>query len=121
MKIFLLFFLFPLGLFAATQQEINKKIVLSFYELSFNKHRPTEAAKKYIGATYIQHNPNVPNGAGAFYGYFEGFFKDHPKGHVTIKRTIADGDLVMLHTHSMIDDNDRGRAVIDIFRLENAK
>ena len=106
---------------AETAAEQNKKLVRDFYELAFNQHKPTEAAKKYIGEKYIQHNPNVPNGAEAFYGYFEGFFKQHPKSHVDIKRILADGDLVALHLHSRIDENDRGRAIVDIFRIENGR
>jgi predicted SnoaL-like aldol condensation-catalyzing enzyme len=102
-------------------QELNKKVVTEFYELAFSQHKPTEAAKKYFGDKYIQHNPQVPNGAAAFYGYFEGFYKEHPKAHVKIYRVIADGDLVALHMHSKIDDKDLGRAVVDIFRLENGK
>ncbi|MBX3302161.1 MAG: ester cyclase [Nitrospira sp.] len=106
---------------AETVAEKNKKLVRDFYELAFNQHRPTEAAKKYIGEQYIQHNPNVPNGAEAFYGFFEGFFKEHPKSHVDIKRILADGDLVALHLHSKVDENDPGLAIIDIFRVENGK
>jgi len=63
----------------------------------------------------------VPNGSAAFYGYFEGYFREHPKSHVEIKRVIGDGDLVVLHLHSLRDDQDRGRAIVDIFRLENGK
>lgn len=37
--------------------EVNKKAVLEFYELNFNQHRPAEAAAKYFGDKYIQHNP----------------------------------------------------------------
>jgi predicted SnoaL-like aldol condensation-catalyzing enzyme len=101
--------------------ESNKKIVRDFYELAFNQHKPTEAAKRYIGDRYVQHNPHVPNGAEAFYGYFEGFFKDHPNSRVEIKRVLADGDLVVLHLHSIADESDRGRAIVDIFRVEGSK
>ena len=106
---------------AETVQESNKKVVTEFYEMAFNQHKPTEAAKKYFGDKYIQHNPMVPNGAAAFYGFFEGFFKKHPKSHVIIHRVLADGDLVALHLHSKLDEKDLGRAVVDIFRLENGK
>lgn len=102
-------------------EELNKKVVTEFYELAFNQHKPTEAAKKYFGDKYIQHNPQVPNGAAAFYNYFEGFFKENPKSHVKIHRVIADGDLVALHLHSKTDKKDLGRAIVDIFRLENGK
>jgi len=103
------------------QVEKNKKLVRDFYEMAFNQHKPTEAAKKYIGDKYIQHNPHVPNGAAAFYGYFEGFFKEHPKSRVEIKRVLGDGDLVALHLNSKMDDKDRGKAIVDIFRVENGK
>lgn len=106
---------------AETVQDLNKKVVLDFYDLAFNKHKPTEAAKKYIGAKYIQHNPHVPNGAGAFYGYFEGHFKKNPESQAIIKRALADGDLVAIHVHSKESKDDLGRAVVDIFRLENGK
>ena len=36
-----------------------------------------------------------------------------------VKRVIAEGDLVMLHVHSTRDDGTPGRAIVDIFRLEN--
>lgn len=99
----------------------NAAVVTAFYELAFNRHRPTEAARLYIGDRYIQHNPNVPNGAEAFYGYFESFFREHPQSRVTIHRVIADGDLVALHLHSQESPDDPGRAIVDIFRVENGK
>lgn len=106
---------------AASTQEQNKKLVRDFYELAFNAHKPTEAAKRYIGDKYIQHNPFVPNGAAAFYEHFEVEFKKHPKSHVVIYRALADGDLVALHLNSKQDDADPGRAIVDIFRVENGK
>lgn len=99
----------------------NKKLVRDFYELAFNRHQPTEAAKKYIGPPYIQHNPRVPNGPEAFYGYFEGYFKKNPGARVEIKRVIGEGDLVVLHLNSKQNPSDRGRAVVDIFRVANGK
>lgn len=104
-----------------TIEDANKKIVRDFYELAFNQHKPTEAAKRYIGNRYIQHNPQVPDGAPAFYEYFESFFVAHPRSCVEIKRVIAEGNLVVLHLRSRIDDQDRGRAIVDIFRVENGK
>ncbi|WP_292056539.1 MULTISPECIES: nuclear transport factor 2 family protein [unclassified Brevundimonas] len=99
----------------------NARIVTTFYDLAFNQHQPTEAARLYIGDRYIQHNPAVPNGAAAFYGYFEGFFRDNPQSRATIHRVIVDGDLVALHVHSQETPDDPGRAIVDIFRVENGK
>lgn len=106
---------------AETQLEKNKRIVTEFYDLAFNKHKPTLAAKTYIGDKYIQHNPFVPNGAEAFYTYFEGYFKKNPESKAIFKRVVADGDLVFLHLHSKENAKDPGRAIVDIFRIENGK
>lgn len=106
---------------AGPKEEANKKLVRDFYGLAFNGHKPTEAAKKYVGSKYIQHNPNVPDGAEAFTSYFEGYFKQNPKSRVEIKHALADGDLVALHLLSKQSDADRGRAIVDIFRVENGK
>lgn len=116
-----LFLALSTNVIAATQQEKNKKLVVDFYEMAFNQHKPTEAAKKYIGDKYIQHNPFVPNGAEAFYTYFEGKFKKNPASRALIKRAIADGDLVALHLNSKENDKDPGSAIVDIFRVENDK
>lgn len=117
----ILFTLFSFNVMAETQVEKNKRLVVEFYNMAFNDHKPTEAAKKYIGEKYIQHNPHVPNGAKAFYTYFEGAFKKNPHSKAIIKRAIAEGDLVVLHLNSKENDQDPGRAIVDIFRLENGK
>lgn len=102
-------------------EEANARTVVDFYEMAFNQHKPTEAARLYIGDHYIQHNPMVPNGAEPFYSYFEGFFRENPQSRATIHRVMADGDIVALHIHSQINPDDAGRAIVDIFRLENGK
>ena len=37
------------------------------------------------------------------------------------KRFVAEGDLVVVHSHLVRKPGDRGMAVMDIFRLENGK
>lgn len=101
--------------------ETHKKNVRAFYEMLFNDHKPAEAAKKYMGKKYIQHNPYMSDGIEAFTEYFTGFFEELPKTRVEIKRIIAEGDLVALHLHQKLDEDDRGRAMVEIFRLENGK
>ncbi len=38
-----------------------------------------------------------------------------------IKRAFAEGDYVILHVHSVREPGQRGRAIVDIFRLEHGK
>ena len=44
-----------------------------------------------------------------------------PSSRSEIKRVVAEGDLVMLHVHSVREPGQRGRAIVDIFRVENGK
>ncbi|RZG81775.1 polyketide cyclase [Acinetobacter venetianus] len=101
--------------------EQNKKIVIDFYEGVFLKHQVKTYADQYIGDQYIQHNPNVPDGKAPFVNFFTQKFQNNPQAKNTIKRAIAEGNLVVLHVHSTENEQDRGRAIIDIFRVENGK
>lgn len=101
-----------------SQAERNKTNAIAFYEMAFNQHKVAEATAKYVGKTYLQHNPTVADGGQAFVDAFEPFLKEHPKSKATVHRVIAEGDLVMLHVHSQLDDSDRGEAVVDIFRFD---
>jgi predicted SnoaL-like aldol condensation-catalyzing enzyme len=113
--------LLSLILFSGLAFANNKQIVKSFYETAFINHKPEEAMKKYVGAKYIQHNPHVQDGPEPFISYFTGFFKSHPSATTSIKRIVAEGNLVVVHAHSRASDSVPGYAAIDIFRLENGK
>ncbi len=86
--------------------------------MAFNQHKVKEATEQYVGDVYLQHNPDVAEGGQAFIDAFVPFLKAHPKSKAEIKRVMADGDLVMLHVHSTVDEKDRGEAVVDIFRFD---
>lgn len=96
--------------------ERNRANVLAFYDLMFNQNQPTEAIERFAGAEYRQHNPHVGDGKQAFIAYFERMAIEHPGKTVEFVRTVAEGDLVVVHCHQIWPDEEY--AGIDIFRLD---
>jgi predicted SnoaL-like aldol condensation-catalyzing enzyme len=104
----------------AADLEANKKIVVDFYEKGLNQ-KDFDAAAKYFGPRYIQHNPSAPDGIEGFKRLVAFLKEKFPNSHSEIKRVIAEGDFVVLHVHSVREPGQRGRAIVDMFRLENGK
>ena len=105
---------------SAEQESANKAAVLAFYEKGLNQ-KDADAALKYVGDRYVQHNPNAADGPEGF-RKFIAFLRDKfPQSRSEIKRVFTDGDYVILHVHAVRQPGDRGSAIIDIFRLEQGK
>ncbi|MGA2816224.1 MAG: nuclear transport factor 2 family protein [Xanthobacteraceae bacterium] len=104
----------------ASQMDANKKVVVEFYDAAINQ-KNFEAASKFLGPRYTQHNPRAadgPEGLKAFLAFLREKFPDY---HSEIKRIFADGNYVILHVHNVPTAGSRGNAIIDIFKLENGK
>lgn len=99
----------------------NTETVRAYYELAFNEGKPEEAAANYLGDRYIQHNPQAADGAEAFIGFVHWYRGEYPQLHIDIKRTVAEGDLVVTHGLITTSPEDRGTAAVDIFRVEHGK
>ena len=98
-----------------------KELVLELYKLALQDKQPAEAARKYLGAKYTQHNPVVADGVDGFVAGITGLFEMMPDLSIKPKRVLADGDLVAIHSELRSIQGDQHMAVVDIFRVEDGK
>ena len=104
----------------ADRLEQNRQAVLEFYELAINQ-KDYQAAEKYIGAHYIQHNPMAKDGKDGLKSFIEYLRANQPDYHSEIVRSFADGNYVILHVRNTPAPGEPGKAIVDIFRLEAGK
>jgi predicted SnoaL-like aldol condensation-catalyzing enzyme len=104
----------------ADRLEENRQTVLKFYDLAINQ-KNFAAAEEFMGRHYIQHNPMAKDGKEGLKVFIEYLHETQPDYHSEIVRSFADGDYVVLHVHNTPAPGARGKAIVDIFRLEDGK
>src|SRR3990172_8401783 len=110
----------------------SKDAVTRFYEDVFIAHDMSRV-DEYMRDDYIQHNADSPQGKAGFLEFFETIFRAVPDFSYTLKRMIAEGDIVITYstttgTHTGGDwlgkeatGNKLCFDVVDIFRVEDGK
>ena len=100
--------------------ETNRQSAIAFYRTAFEGN-PRKAVELYVGDKYIQHNPLVGDGKEPFINYFEKMAIDYSEKNIEFVRSVAEGDLVVLHTHQTWPGGDE-YVTMDFFRFdENGK
>jgi predicted SnoaL-like aldol condensation-catalyzing enzyme len=95
----------------------NKKNAIEFYRMAYAGN-PRKAVELYVGSEYIQHNPLVGDGKEPFIKYFERMASEYPDKSIEFVRSVAEGELVALHTHQ-IWPNSEEYVTMDFFRFDN--
>lgn len=102
------------------QAKANCRLVVNFYDAFFNRH-DIKAADQAVAHSYVQHNPQLPNGREALVEFFTRYFREHPRAAGQIFHVGTSGDLVWLHVHAVQEPDDRGAAIVDIFRVQDGR
>ena len=105
----------------------NKQLLADFFRDVFGK-MDVEAASRYLRKDYIQHNPHVPTGLKGFQTFFRERFAQASREmkasfKLEVLHVVAEGDLVVIHTHqSGIGPDGKPFDVtgFDLFRVQDA-
>ena len=109
------------GAEAASCRLKPKQVVERFVEQFYVQKKVREAFETWVDPGYIQHNPLAATGRQAAIDFLEPFFAKNPAVNYSIKRIIADGNLVAVHSHGQFAAGDRGIAVVDIMRVQGCR
>ncbi|WP_226015802.1 nuclear transport factor 2 family protein [Novosphingobium sp. FKTRR1] len=117
--------LLPATAQAAPCKLTPKQVVTQFMHEFYIEKKVRSAFERWVDPSYIQHNPYAKTGRDAAIGFLEGFVNANPGQKTDIRRIIADGNLVSVHSHGWDEAGDaaakRGFAVVDIFRVQGCK
>lgn len=102
------------------EEKANLRLVLDMFDQVLNA-MDADAVERFIAPDYIQHNQSVGPGVEPLKDLLRFIRQETPQAVHDIKRSFVDGDHVIVHYHVRRWPDDRGWAVIDIFRVENGK
>lgn len=91
-----------------------------------NEHDFGYIMKTFEKGSYIQHNRAIPSEIPGVVGYIRTLTKRFPDYSYDVKRIIASGDFVVLHSHVTLKAQHRGNdrkgfIITDTFRLEGGE
>jgi predicted SnoaL-like aldol condensation-catalyzing enzyme len=102
----------------------NREVADRFIEVFYRQNRLVEAFREWVHPDYIQHDPNSGTGRDATIEALEAHMQRSPDMSHDIKRVIYGDDgpkglLVCVHYHFRHAPDQRGLAVVDLFRIED--
>ena len=98
----------------------NKDAAISFLKLASSR-KVREAYSKFVGDGFKHHNAFFEGSAEALMAGMEENARQNPDKVFEVKRAVAEGDFVVVHSHVRQKPNDLGAAVVHIFRFERGR
>jgi predicted SnoaL-like aldol condensation-catalyzing enzyme len=106
---------------AHISKDAKARKAIAFLDMVFNQKKVKEGFDTYVGDKYIQHNPIAADGKEAAVEVLGKALQALPGWTYEIKHAYVDGDYAIIHSHVRMKPEDRGMAVVDIFRFEKGK
>jgi predicted SnoaL-like aldol condensation-catalyzing enzyme len=98
----------------------NKSAAVSFLEMA-SSGQVDQAYSKFVGGNFKHHNAYYEGSADSLRTGMKENAIQNPDKVLEVKRVIAEGEFVVTHSHVKQKPDDRGAAVVHIFRFENGK
>lgn len=104
----------------------NVELVSDFVQHIMNNHDFEYVVDKFDNSLYVQHNVAIPDGISGLVGFVEKFAKRFPEYGYDVKQIMADGDLVMFHSHCTLKAEHRGNdkkgmIIVDYWRIKDGQ
>jgi predicted SnoaL-like aldol condensation-catalyzing enzyme len=98
----------------------NKEAAISFLELAASG-KVGEAYSTFVDPRFRHHNAFFEGSAKSLLEGMEENARQNPGKTLEVKRAIAEGPFVALHSYVRHKPDDPGAAVVHIFRFENGR
>lgn len=97
-----------------------KDMAVAFLEMA-SSGEVREAYSQFVGTGFKHHNPFFEGTAEALAAGMEENARQNPDKSIEVKRVIAEGDFVVVHSLVRHKLDELGAVVIHIFRFENGR
>ncbi len=103
-----------------TMTETLKTSAIEFLRLAAEGN-PREGFRRYAAKDFRHHNPYFKGDAESMIAAMEQNSKENPEKTLTVKLTMQDGDLVLVHSHIRQKPDEKGYAVAHMFRFRKER
>jgi predicted SnoaL-like aldol condensation-catalyzing enzyme len=80
-----------------------------------------EVVAKHVGPGFRHHNPWFPSDGPSLWSAMKENARKNPGKKLTVHNVLEDGELVAVHSHVRHNAQERGYALVHIFRFEGVK
>ncbi|BCB03908.1 nuclear transport factor 2 family protein [Bacillus sp. KH172YL63] len=96
----------------------NKDRAVTFLQM-VAKGNVKDAYHQFASSDFLHHNPFFKGDAASLMNAMEANAEQNPDKRFEVKRTIAEGEQVVVHSHVKQNPEDPGAVVVHIFRFQD--